>query len=56
MNTQKIQNRLDILLAFLAVIGALCEMAIDEVTSLSSEIKGGNAHGTHQRSPKKGSR
>ena len=54
MNTQKIQNRLDVILAFLAVIGALCEMAVDEVTSLSKELNGGKDHGTHQRSPKKG--
>ena len=54
MNTQKIQNRLDIVLAFLAVIGVLCEMAVDEVTQLSSELHGGNGNGTHQRNPKKG--
>ena len=54
MNTQRIQNRLDATLALLAVIGALCEMAVDEVTSLSKEIHGGKDNGTHQRSPKKG--
>ena len=54
MNTLQVQKRLNSILAILAVIGALCEMAIDETTRLSSYIYGGNGHETRKRSPQKG--